>query len=50
MIERYSRPAMAALWTNQHKFEVWLQVELAAWRSAHPALDDTTLEEFRNAA
>ena len=30
MIERYSRPAMAALWTNQHKFEVWLQVELAA--------------------
>lgn len=30
MIERYSRPEMAALWTNQHKFEVWLQVELAA--------------------
>jgi len=30
MIERYTRPAMGALWTDQHKFETWLQVELAA--------------------
>lgn len=30
MIDRYSRPSMAALWTSQHKFEVWLKVELAA--------------------
>ncbi|MGI5870087.1 MAG: adenylosuccinate lyase [Kiritimatiellia bacterium] len=30
MIERYSRPAMAALWTDRRKFEIWLQVELAA--------------------
>ncbi len=30
MIDRYTRPAMATLWTPKHKFEVWLQVELAA--------------------
>jgi len=30
MIDRYTRPAMAALWTQHHKFEVWLKVELAA--------------------
>lgn len=30
MIDRYTRPAMAALWTSRHKFEVWLAVELAA--------------------
>ncbi|MDD4116862.1 MAG: adenylosuccinate lyase [Kiritimatiellae bacterium] len=30
MIERYSRPEMAALWTDEHKFATWLKVELAA--------------------
>jgi adenylosuccinate lyase len=30
LIARYSRPDMAALWTDQAKFENWLQVELAA--------------------
>ena len=30
MIPRYSRPAMAALWTEQAKYERWLQVEVAA--------------------
>ena len=30
MIARYTRPAMAKLWTEQAKFERWLQVELAA--------------------
>ena len=30
MIERYSRPEMSALWTLQHKFDTWLQVELYA--------------------
>ena len=30
MIPRYSRPAMAALWTDQAKYERWLQVEIAA--------------------
>ncbi|MBD3336172.1 MAG: adenylosuccinate lyase [Candidatus Eisenbacteria bacterium] len=29
MIDRYSRPAMAALWSTEHRLEVWLRVELA---------------------
>jgi len=34
MIERYSTPEMAAVWTDQARMEAWLQVELAvceAW-------------------
>jgi len=30
MIARYTRPAMGAIWSEQHKYECWLQVELAA--------------------
>ncbi|MCL1857220.1 MAG: adenylosuccinate lyase [Kiritimatiellaeota bacterium] len=30
MIERYARPEMAALWTDERKFAVWLEVELLA--------------------
>jgi len=30
MIERYVRPEMGALWTDEHKFQIWLAVELAA--------------------
>jgi len=30
MIERYTRPALAKLWSEAHRFETWLQVELAA--------------------
>ncbi len=30
MIERYSHPQIAAIWAEDHKFEVWLRVELAA--------------------
>lgn len=30
MIDRYSSAAMKELWSDKHKFEVWLQVELAA--------------------
>jgi Adenylosuccinate lyase len=33
MIERYSRPEMAALWTLENKFAVWLEVELAVCRA-----------------
>src|SRR6266496_163265 len=28
MIDRYSRPAMKALWEPVHKYETWLEVEL----------------------
>ena len=37
MIPRYSRPQMAAIWTDQAKYERWLQVEVAvvqAWAAA----------------
>ena len=30
MIDRYTSPEMAALWTKEKKFETWLQVELNA--------------------
>lgn len=30
MIPRYTRPAMGAIWSEQHKYECWLEVELAA--------------------
>lgn len=30
MLDRYSRPAMRALWSASHKYETWLRVELAA--------------------
>ncbi|HOE96616.1 MAG TPA: adenylosuccinate lyase [Candidatus Sumerlaeota bacterium] len=30
MIERYALPEMRALWSDQTKFEIWLQVELLA--------------------
>ncbi len=29
MIPRYCRPEMARLWTDRHKFQTWLRVELA---------------------
>lgn len=28
MIERYSRPEMAAIWTEENKFKAWLEVEI----------------------
>jgi adenylosuccinate lyase len=34
MIPRYSRPEMTAVWSDEHKFETWLRVEVAvvqAW-------------------
>ena len=33
MIPRYSRPEFAALWSDATRFEIWLQVELAACRA-----------------
>ena len=29
MIERYTRPQMGAIWTEQNRFQKWLDVELA---------------------
>ncbi len=30
MIERYTRPAMGRIWSEEHKYETWLQVEILA--------------------
>ena len=30
MIPRYSRPEMRAIWTDENKFRIWLQIELLA--------------------
>jgi len=30
LIDRYTRPAMGAIWTDENKFRCWLQVEAAA--------------------
>jgi adenylosuccinate lyase len=30
MLQRYSRPEMAAIWTEENKFKAWLEVELLA--------------------
>jgi adenylosuccinate lyase len=30
MIDRYTRPEMAALWTEQRKYEIWLEIEVLA--------------------
>ena len=30
MIERYSRPEMSAIWTEENKFKAWLRVEIEA--------------------
>jgi adenylosuccinate lyase len=30
MIERYSRPEMAAIWTEENKYKAWLEVEILA--------------------
>src|SRR6185503_16060195 len=33
MIQRYSRPEFAALWSDRSRYELWLEVELAACRA-----------------
>ena len=30
MIPRYTRPAMAAIWTDENKFSIWLKIEVLA--------------------
>ena len=53
MIPRYSRPEMAALWTDQAKWERWLQVEIAvtnAWADAGVVPTDDAAKIAANAA
>jgi len=39
MIERYTLPEMGALWTEQSKFQKWLEVEIAVCE-VHAELGD----------
>lgn len=52
MIERYTRPQMGALFSEQHKFDTWLSVELAvcdAW-AADGAIPKGAAERVRQKA
>jgi adenylosuccinate lyase len=51
MIERYSLPEMAAIWSTTHKTDKWLQVELLvceAW-AREDAIPQAAMEKIRNA-
>ena len=50
MIERYSLPEMRALWTEQRKLEIWLEIEVSACEAMAelgtiPAEDAKTIRE-----
>ncbi len=52
MIERYTRPEMGAIWSEEFRFNTWLQVEIAAC-VAHNKLGvvpDDALEEIKTKA
>jgi len=51
MIERYSRPAMKKVWSDENKFDKWLQVEIAvceAWAELG-AIPKDSLPKLRRA-
>jgi adenylosuccinate lyase len=51
VIERYSRPEMARVWSAEHKIDLWLRVEIAvceAW-AAHGEVPMEALPEIRRA-
>lgn len=52
MIDRYTRPAMGALWTLENRLRTWLEVELAVCRAWNRlgAIDDATLREIEEKA
>ena len=52
MIPRYSRPEMARVWSDQRKYETWLQVEIAvceAW-AEQGAIPRDAVEQIRRAS
>src|SRR6516162_525425 len=51
MIERYSLPEMAAIWSATHKTDKWLQVELLVCegRAQAGAIPQAAMEKIRNA-
>jgi len=52
VIPRYSRPEMAAVWSEEHKFATWLRVEIAvceAW-AEQGAIPREAVEKIRRAS
>ncbi|RUS46552.1 adenylosuccinate lyase [Cohnella sp. AR92] len=52
MIDRYSRPEMRAIWTEENKFKAWLEVELCAceaWAELGHIPKEDTVELRKNA-
>jgi adenylosuccinate lyase len=37
MIDRYTRPALARIWSDARRYETWLQVELAVCEAMEAA-------------
>ena len=53
MIDRYSRPEMRALWSDQRKYEIWLEIETLACEAMArlgqiPAADAKAIREKAN--
>ena len=38
MIPRYTRPEMAAIWTEENKLAIWLRIEVLACEGRHKIL------------
>lgn len=49
MIQRYTRPELSEIWSDGHRFETWLRVELAACEAmeAEDLVPETTAEAVR---
>src|SRR5204863_5928081 len=52
MIQRYSRPAMREIWSEQRKLEIWLQIELLAAEAlvAQGLVPKADLEQMKSRA
>ena len=52
MIERYTRPEMGSLWSDQSRFEAWLEVEIAVCEAWHRLgrIDSQNMQEIREKA
>jgi len=53
MIDRYSRPEMSEIWSEQNQFQAWLEVELAAcwaWSKLGKIPEDDVNKLYKNAS
>lgn len=52
MIERYTRPEMGKIWSEENRFRTWLKVEIAACKAWHElgAIPDDALAEIEDKA